>query len=409
VSQVKTHYDNLQVKETASDEVIKGAYRYLSQKWHPDKNPHNKQEAERVLRIINQAYAVLSDPIKRKEHDDWIKKQRNSGDGAAQNAPSPSPHTQHQRREEYAKAPAHAQGQAAGVVMLYAEFWKRFAAMILDWLIMLMPAVLVVVVIGVMVGVSSEGSDKSSAEALGNLAGFPLYLLYWLYFAFMESSAKQATLGKMALGIKVVDLQGNRISFGRATGRFFGKNVSGFSLGIGYVMAAFTKRKQALHDMTANCLVVNEAVIPSDLQQTSPTTGMSTGAIIALVIVGSLFPITGILAAIALPVYQDYTVRARMAEVVHIGDQATKAVEEFIAQNNAIPTQIEQTGFSATSPYVKHVMVNGQNGVVLLITGFSPITDKALVFVPSLDQNKMIVWKCTSEDIRAKYLPQRCR
>jgi uncharacterized RDD family membrane protein YckC/Tfp pilus assembly protein PilE len=306
-----------------------------------------------------------------------------------------------------ATAPAPAHAQTAGLVILYAGFWKRLAAMILDWLIMLIPALLIGFVIGVMVGVSSEGSEQSSAEALGNLAGF---LLSWLYFAFMESSAKQATLGKMALGIKVVDLQGKRISFGRASGRFFGKIVSGITLGIGYVMAAFTQRKQALHDMMASCLVVNKAVIPSELQQTGPATGMSTGAIAALVIVGSLVLITGILAAaIAIPAYQDYTVRAKVEEVVGIGDQATMAVEEFIAQNNAIPTQMEQTGFSATSPNVKHVMVNGQNGVVLLMTAFSPIADKALVFVPSLDQNKMIVWKCASEDIPAKYLPQRCR
>ena len=63
MSQVKTHYDNLQVKETASDEVIKGAYRYLSQKWHPDKNPHNRQEAERILREGLNKSAPISDTI----------------------------------------------------------------------------------------------------------------------------------------------------------------------------------------------------------------------------------------------------------------------------------------------------------------------------------------------------------
>lgn len=71
-----THYDNLQVKENASLEVIRGAYRYLSQKWHPDKNADNREEAARVTRIINAAYEVLSDPQRRKEHDDWITVQR---------------------------------------------------------------------------------------------------------------------------------------------------------------------------------------------------------------------------------------------------------------------------------------------------------------------------------------------
>jgi uncharacterized RDD family membrane protein YckC len=60
----------------------------------------------------------------------------------------------------------------------------------------------------------------------------------------------------MALGIRVTDLDGGRISFGRATGRYFGKILSGLILGIGFLMAAFTERKQALHDLLAGTLVV---------------------------------------------------------------------------------------------------------------------------------------------------------
>lgn len=81
----------------------------------------------------------------------------------------------------------------------------------------------------------------------------------WLYFALMESSKWQGTVGKRALGLKVIDLQGGRISFGRATGRFFGKWVSGFFLYIGYLMIFWTKKKQGLHDMMANTLVVRES------------------------------------------------------------------------------------------------------------------------------------------------------
>lgn len=73
---VRTHYDNLQVAENASPEVIRGAYRYLSQKWHPDKNPENRAEAVRITQLINAAYEVLSDPQRRKEHDKWIAAQK---------------------------------------------------------------------------------------------------------------------------------------------------------------------------------------------------------------------------------------------------------------------------------------------------------------------------------------------
>ena len=77
----------------------------------------------------------------------------------------------------------------------------------------------------------------------------------WIYEATMESSSKQATVGKMALRLKVTDLEGRRISFARATGRHFAKIISGLILLIGYIMAGFTERKQALHDMIAGTLV----------------------------------------------------------------------------------------------------------------------------------------------------------
>ena len=76
------------------------------------------------------------------------------------------------------------------------------------------------------------------------------------YFVLLESSVLQATVGKFLFGIKVVDLNGKRISFARATTRFFAKILSGQILLIGYFMAAFTERKQALHDLLAGTLVI---------------------------------------------------------------------------------------------------------------------------------------------------------
>jgi uncharacterized RDD family membrane protein YckC len=81
-------------------------------------------------------------------------------------------------------------------------------------------------------------------------------LICWLYFALMESSLKQATLGKMAVGIAVTDLENNRISFPRATGRHFASYISAIILGIGFIMIAFTEKKQGLHDILADTLVV---------------------------------------------------------------------------------------------------------------------------------------------------------
>jgi uncharacterized RDD family membrane protein YckC len=88
------------------------------------------------------------------------------------------------------------------------------------------------------------------------------YVGRWLYFALMESGPNQATLGKQAMGLKVTDDYGQPITFARATGRFFGGAVSNIILGIGYMMAGFTERKQALHDLMANTCVVFNSVEP---------------------------------------------------------------------------------------------------------------------------------------------------
>jgi uncharacterized RDD family membrane protein YckC len=106
------------------------------------------------------------------------------------------------------------------------------------------------------------GTFRDPGASLVALAGSMMLLVaiafvgQWLYFALFESGAMQATPGKRALGLKVVDDDGARIGFGRASGRFFGKIVSGAVFYIGFLMVGFSERKQALHDMMANTLVV---------------------------------------------------------------------------------------------------------------------------------------------------------
>ena len=100
------------------------------------------------------------------------------------------------------------------------------------------------------------GLPHAGLAILGGGVTIMLVLLGgWLYEALMESSSYQATLGKMILGMKVTDLYGNRISFGRATGRHFAKILSGMVLCIGFIMVGLTQRKQGLHDLLAGTLV----------------------------------------------------------------------------------------------------------------------------------------------------------
>lgn len=138
--------------------------------------------------------------------------------------------------------------------MSYAGFWKRFAAAIIDGIITMIGGAVIGFVFGFIMAAGGT-TDAKALEGMGNILGF---LVGWVYYAVMESSVKQGTIGKMALGIVVSDINGKRVSFGKASGRYFGKIISALILGIGFIMIAFTQKKQGLHDMMAGCLVSNK-------------------------------------------------------------------------------------------------------------------------------------------------------
>ena len=140
----------------------------------------------------------------------------------------------------------------------YGGFWIRVVAAVIDWLIVSVVVWPIAGIIILMIGVAG-GAVRMPGFGIGLVRHIAVETLFfcafWIYEAAMESSSRQATLGKMALGLKVTDEQGRRISFARATARYFSKIVSSMILFIGYIMAGFTARKQALHDMIAGTLV----------------------------------------------------------------------------------------------------------------------------------------------------------
>jgi len=144
----------------------------------------------------------------------------------------------------------------------YAGFWIRFVAVVIDGFILFFMRAGAGVVIRLAAGAPAwpawRGTNWMDAgfDGLGCAQETVGFVLWWLYHALFESSASQATLGKQALGLKVTDLYGRRISFGRASGRTFAKILSTVTLFIGFVMAAFTLRKQALHDFVAETVVL---------------------------------------------------------------------------------------------------------------------------------------------------------
>src|SRR4030095_3279471 len=123
-------------------------------------------------------------------------------------------------------------GPMAGI---YAGFWRRVGAYLIDYALFIVAAF----VAGIALGLAGVWSDRTEAAFQ-----VVFVIAYWLYVTGMESSVHQATLGKLALRIKVTDYEGQRIGFGRANGRLFGTILSNLTLGIGYLMAGFTRRRQ---------------------------------------------------------------------------------------------------------------------------------------------------------------------
>jgi uncharacterized RDD family membrane protein YckC len=159
------------------------------------------------------------------------------------------------------------QPQTVVALLPYAGFWKRFWAYFIDSLILGVVCIAFLAIVFVVIGggalISGSETPQDFITGLTAVAIILIVFAYlamivvmWLYFAKMESSEKQATIGKKAMHIYVTDLNGQRLTFGRASGRFFGKIVTGMiPFFIGYFMAGFTAKRQALHDMIAGTLV----------------------------------------------------------------------------------------------------------------------------------------------------------
>ncbi len=144
----------------------------------------------------------------------------------------------------------------------YGGFWIRVVAQLLDGIIIGAVTIPLALIFLLPVILKTIKEANAGHEPPVELFGvifilIPIFWIgQWLYEALLTSSNWQGTIGKRVLRLKVTDEAGNKISFGRATGRFFGKMISRMIMDIGYIMVAFTDRKRGLHDMIAGTVVV---------------------------------------------------------------------------------------------------------------------------------------------------------
>lgn len=186
--------------------------------------------------------------------------------------------------------------------IVYAGFWKRVAASLIDVFAIGIPVGIVIGILGVIFGIDTGLSART--RGLGN-PGINLlsYLLQAVVFAWFYSNASlRATPGKLAIGIKVVRGDGEPISFLRGFGRYWAYLLSAIMLGIGYLMAAFTDRKQALHDMICDTVVVDKWAFSEHPEWQDDTLGTVTKVVLGLGIVlfvGFFFVMCSVIAGLA--------------------------------------------------------------------------------------------------------------
>lgn len=138
------------------------------------------------------------------------------------------------------------------VATQFAGFWIRVGAYFIDLVVMIIPVLLISFLFRSVTPAANE-IEQAIVEFMDSILSL---IVWWIYFAVLHSSQWQASVGKKAVGLRVVDEKGGRISFGRATGRYFAAFLSALILCIGYMMVGWTKKRQGLHDMIAGTYVI---------------------------------------------------------------------------------------------------------------------------------------------------------
>lgn len=310
------------------------------------------------------------------------------------------------------------EGDGAGSMddVVDAGFVRRLGAYLIDS--MLVGSVYYVVLMLGMVALAIVAAGQDFKDD-GFLVGMALvYLVYPVlslgYYAGMESSKLQATVGKLALGIKVVDGQGRRLGFGRATARWAGSIVSYLILYIGFFMAGWTRRKQALHDLMAGTFVVDKwAYTDQPGRQVRELNGCLVALVAGVMVMGAV-SVLAILAAIAVPAYQDYLGRSKLAAAYAEGSTAWRQVLEFKANTDRCPRDGAELGLGApASPDIQEILVienaDGSCEIAVTLRDHAGLKGAAGgVLYLGGDQGPE-GQACSAEGIPDKLLPSACK
>lgn len=288
-------------------------------------------------------------------------------------------------------------------IEVFAGFWRRFAAIALDYLILLPVAVGIVLFAPV---------RDLYVELL-------VVAVHWLYFAGLESSLAQATWGKSAFGIKVTDTEGERIGFLRATWRWVSKALSAAPVLLGFLLAAVTGKKRALHDFLAATVVVRKQALPLAIQVGQGTVPLTPGVVIAAILL-TVAPVVGgfavgyagpqLLAYVprAAPHLRVFASRAVVDRSFTEADRIMEGVEAFRRKTGKLPTSLEEAGVAASTTFIAGVIVRPRDQIVTFIVNIPPVKGEMIDYKLTERGGKM-VWVCSSKTIAREQLSPKCR
>ena len=287
-------------------------------------------------------------------------------------------------------------------VLTYAGFWARFFAAFLDLLVLGAGILLMLLSIAGLIAYSGRDSILHNPQDLLLFYG-AIICMSVAYPILMESGTRGATLGKRWMNIKVLDTNGNRLTVWLAAGRLLARAFSYLSLMTGFLLQPFTRRKQALHDLLAGTIVV----------RANESKKIAVMASLLVLFYALMVPVLGIVATAGLPVYRQTILKAQLRNGMHTGREATLAVARFWRNNGRVPYAIGEAGANiSSSPHVAGIDINQKNGEVTVTfsdTVRNAISIRHLVFTPTLDADRSINWRCSSNDIESQFLPATCK
>ncbi len=365
----RTHYDNLQVVENASIEVIKGAYKFLSQKYHPDKYPEDRAKAESIMKMINTAYTVLSDPEKRKEHDEWIASRA-------------------MEYEVIIDEPA--------IDGVFASLEVRFQAYVVD------TAITMAVFFAIIFSINNSYPHLLTADQFRNTSALLFAIFNITYSTFFEASVYQATPGKMLANIKVANSHGRPIGLFRSFWRQISKNISASIFFIGFFVANLSVKRRSLHDTIAGTLVVDRRFSASEIRNGVGIAKKDPDSYISY----AFSLIVYFLIALFLILEHD------KEDFVNV---AFDAMSEAEFAKKQVAAYYEITGSTCTSNYEcqisnENIYVDEKTRLTLYISNnriFWPI-EETLIYEAFINNRHELTWTCKNGTLPNKYRAANC-